>query len=172
MKQKQSDCGKNWDLLNDYADGRLAGKKLHIIESHLSSCMKCSEALRSIQGWSEIAAGETPGPSADFWERCNAKIAASQVVKNPARPQRRLVIGFSVASVAVALTIMFAFGPRQPDSQDDTLTNDFVMEHAAFAATQPFSMNSHHVLMSAKGAENRQRVADRNDSGSINNGSD
>jgi len=163
-------CGKCQKLINDYADRRLKGRKLELVETHLAWCMDCRDALAQIERLRrDVREAPTPSPSPAFWQRCERAIAAG------ARPRRQpslrarirarrpawkptLAAAVTVIVVGLLLRLPSAFhsgvlGRGAPAAQAETPVAEFIMQHESFVAAQPLSTTSHHVLATARAAE-------------------
>lgn len=158
--KSQDNCDRYWDLLNDYADGRLAGHRVEMVESHLASCERCREAVTDIRLMRRsVAEEEVTLPSEAFWSGCLERAAASQ-------PARRSVVkriwkpafGLAVASIAAGLALWLA--PNGTPQPTEVPACDYLMEHASFTAAQPLNVSSHHVLLYSRCAEDRATSQD------------
>ena len=163
MRNRAACNAKYWNLINDYVDQRLKGKKLQALEAHLSACAPCRQAREEL-AWlrQQLAEMAVPSASAGFWETCRQAIAAS------AGPRRRLGVRVWRPALAVILTgiviglLMWLpsgqqpatlLAPPQKVAPAETSDAEYVMQHEAFAAIQPLGTTSHHVLLSARAAE-------------------
>jgi anti-sigma factor RsiW len=162
-------CGKCQQLINDYADRRLSGRKLALVEAHLAWCVDCRDALAQIERLRrELREAPAPAPAPTFWQRCECAIAASAEPRQwptlrarvssllPAwKPALAAVVTIIVLGLAVRLPSAFRAGALSgaPAVQAETPNAEFIMQHEAFVAAQPLSATSHYVLATARAAE-------------------
>jgi anti-sigma factor RsiW len=160
-------CRQYWGLLNEYADGRLEGRKRENAEMHLASCASCRDALGEIRRLRGLAAqAPVPEPSDGFWERCMRTVAAAPPARRSFAPSLvRPALGLALAAALAMLLIWFppAWYPSaliergEIAAQAELPESEYVMQHAGFATAQPLGATSHYVLLSARAAEDEDR---------------
>jgi len=154
-------CEERWGCLNDLADGRLVGRKRSRLEAHIESCERCREALEEIRNIkSKVRQTEAPHAPDGLWGRCMGRIADRPARQAPFRWRRKPAVGVAAACLAAAAALVLSIGPFSVHDEDEIPHDHYVMEHAGFAAAQPLDMSSHHILLSAQGAENDRRNPD------------
>ncbi len=89
-----------WEVLNDFADGRLSVAEKGRTERHLASCVGCREALERLVGLGHAAAelDESIEPPAELW----AAIRVTVVNHNRARSTSAQSLDRSAATVTAA----------------------------------------------------------------------
>lgn len=146
-------CSKEyWELINDYIDGRLSGRKLTKMRSHLRSCSICAgaeEELRSLRLL--VSTADIQQPSDMFWDRCIDVAIASVPKRRPLiRRFWKPAVAFAALSV-VTVAVLLAVAPVPVAPVVSEVPNrEFIMEHAGFVAAQPLANSSHHILTAAR----------------------
>ncbi|UCD58745.1 MAG: zf-HC2 domain-containing protein, partial [Candidatus Hydrogenedentota bacterium] len=104
-------CVRVKEILVDYAEGALAGRKRLAVERHLSRC----EACRSELAWIEkvrqdILSLETPERDAEFWEsfgsRLSQKLAQEENPESAGRSLWWPRLSFAAAGAAVMVFVI------------------------------------------------------------------
>jgi anti-sigma factor RsiW len=160
---RKSSCRGDWGLVNDYADGRLVGRRRAAAERHLADCARCRELLRDLGVVRRrVADTAVARPSEGFWDRCMEVIAARAWQSRSPRPHWRWAAG---VALAVAVVLFFWLGPMRrmlrPESGLVGKTyagipeSEYLAQHAAFAAAGSLGTASHHVLLTALSDEKR-----------------
>jgi len=107
-------CSRVRDILVDYAEGTLSGRKKAAVEDHLSACEACRGELSQIETLKEnILSMETPEHDADFWQRFNKKLSHRLADIEEPETDRRLLRQprFSLAAAAaMALLVVLSIG--------------------------------------------------------------
>ena len=106
-------CSRVKDMLVDYAEGTLSGRKKAAVEDHLSACEACRGELSQIETLKEnILSVETPEHDADFWQRFNRKLSQRLAdIEEPAAGRRfAWQLRFSLAGVVVVVLLLVSFG--------------------------------------------------------------
>jgi|WetSurMetagenome_2_1015567.scaffolds.fasta_scaffold277611_1 predicted anti-sigma-YlaC factor YlaD len=161
-----TDCKICRDLLQDYLDNRLRGRKLRALENHLGWCADCRLELRELDNLKQaLNRPITPQASEAFWERSLNKVFAAP------RPRRTLaaqvwkpaaVLALSVLAVALIQWSPWisrsATAPSMGEemAQAEIPEDEYLLQHSGFAGSQPLSATSHYLLLSARAAENNQ----------------
>jgi anti-sigma factor RsiW len=156
-------CDGDPDLLNDYVDGRLRGAKLASVEKHLLVCERCRTDLNEIQALKRmLAADPVPQPSAEFWASCMEHAAAAgQPHRSRALRFRWPALGTALAGAVALLlwaTVLHVPSVGPPAADMEIPHAELVMEHVGFEAAQPLGAGSHHILLTARGAESRSQL--------------
>ena len=157
--QSGSSCHGNWSLANDYADGRLKGRRRRSAEAHLTQCAHCRETVEEVRRLRRLVA-ETPvpPPSTGFWERCMQTIAVrAQSPRGSLWRGRWPTVRLVLAGALVALLAWSLLGRRpgglvertQPSEQLAALQSQYLAQHVAFVLGQPLNLTSHYVLLKA-----------------------
>lgn len=151
-----------WELINDYVDGRLTGKKLSKLRAHLRTCNDCSGVESEIRALRLVMSNaDVQQPSDMFWERCLDNVISSIPERQPMlrsfwKPVTALV-------VAVSLLLVFLITRPHPTSvtpqfdsavvESEVPHDELVMEYAVFLDEQPLVNTSHNMLVSARCAQ-------------------
>lgn len=159
--KNRGNCDGYWEMLNDYADGRLHGHASEKAESHLAECKQCREALADIRSIRQgLVCEPVEKPSLDLWEECYQRIGEDGTPRRVSKVAQvwKPAFGVAVASIVAGLALLLA--PCGHPQATEIPMCDLVMQHAGFAASQPLSISSHHVLLTARCMEEKVRTDD------------
>jgi len=155
MMRNHDACEENWDILNDYIDGRLAGRRRAAVETHLISCEQCRRTLAEIEGLRRLVSeADVADASTGFWAKCFESISTMPPLRRKSAVRRAWKPAIAAAASLAAAAVILSIGPVPFRQEDEIPHYEYVMEHVGFVAAQPLGMSSHHVLLSAQGAEN------------------
>jgi len=130
-------CERLRTELQDYLDGRLHGARERRVQEHLEGCPLCRRELEDLSCL--VAAMQelpTPRPSADFWPRLQARLAAAP------RPSSawKLRVWLPAAVVAAALVLLALLLPRpQQPVLPPVPLESYVSEHFFVAGNHAMS---------------------------------
>jgi anti-sigma factor RsiW len=123
-------CRDVENLLSGYLDGELDLVHSLEVEEHLSHCAACSEALRREESMS-AAMSEMP--------RYRASRRLRQRVQGGAGPARMAPWLIAAACLALALVVMWRYGPLASRTAADVLAEEIVQDHVR-------SLQANHLL--------------------------
>jgi anti-sigma factor RsiW len=156
---KHTPCQGCWSAVNDYADGRLKGRRLKAAEEHLAACAACRDLLVEAKRLRDVLAEETvPTASPAFWEGCFEAAAAAAPAPRP-RGSRwwKPAVVLATSAAAAAVSLVWLLPPSQPPVPLPSLTapaatapSPYVMRHAEFDAGHPLRTSSHYLLLAAR----------------------
>ena len=125
-------CDEVNGLLDDLADGLVAGCKAEALEQHLGICPECRAEMDSIRSLREGASvlSKHIEPGRDLWPGIAARLAPTNAAERSTREGRgrfskytRRVLVASAAAVAVFLAIASVYrqtkGPDRPGTYDE-----------------------------------------------------
>ena len=146
-------CQGQWSLLNDYADGRLTGRRRTAAELHLAACPACRGLLEEIGALRRLMAEQPPLPPDSFWEQCMPPQPAQALSRRSSRPRRwRPALGLALAAAAAGILAFFLRPAMMPprDTSPAALVSEmpeseYMLEHARFAAAQALEGTCAHL---------------------------
>lgn len=106
-------CSRVKEILVDYAEGALSGRKKAAVEDHLTACEACRGELSQIETLKEnILSVETPEHDADFWQRFNKKLSQRLAdIEEPMSGRRfSWQPRYSFAAAAMVLLVVLSIG--------------------------------------------------------------
>jgi anti-sigma factor RsiW len=163
-------CKKYEDLVSDYADDRLKGRKRREVEAHVAACPSCSRLLADLRQLKRMVADlPVPPPSPGFWERCLE--AASRFARPRPLLRRRSWVAALAGVLALFVIALLLFS--LPPSRDDVASfwpaagpgrvrpgepsvAKCVLHHARFMNSLPLAVTSHRVLTSPEEQEDKE----------------
>ncbi len=105
MMDQDELCRRVRDLLQDFMDGRLAGRQCRRVEEHLDTCALCRRELGELQALVTAVRGlRSPVPRPDCWPGLVAGWADQRVA-----PSRRLSRWHLIPVAAALLVAVLAF---------------------------------------------------------------
>lgn len=114
------------EWLNAYLDGELKGRRLHLVEEHLSECRECQVELRSLQGLSSLL-HEVPTPEFTSSERFAAQVNLRLPHELPKASKRKaLEVGWWMIPVSL-LALWIFINASVLTSEVLSTANDFGM---------------------------------------------